>query len=99
MSTYQFTLFIAGESPRSTRAVQNLRALATRVTEEDFELVVVDVVAEPGEAETHQILATPTVIKRVPEPVRRVTGDLSDLDAVALALGLPRAEQPLESSS
>jgi circadian clock protein KaiB len=90
VSTYQFTLFIAGESPRSTRAVENLRGLAERNLEGDFELIVVDVVQDPDEAEAMQIMATPTVIKRLPEPVRRVTGDLSDLEAVALALGLPR---------
>lgn len=90
MSTYHFVLFIAGESPRSTRAVENLRELAERVVAGDFELAVVDVVEEPGEAEAQQILATPTVIKRVPAPQRRVTGDLSDAEAVALALGLPR---------
>jgi circadian clock protein KaiB len=90
VSTYQFTLFIAGESPRSTRAVENLRSLASGALEGDFELVVVDVTVDPAEAEAAQIMATPTVIKRLPEPVRRVTGDLSDPDAVALALGLPR---------
>jgi circadian clock protein KaiB len=90
VSTYRFTLFIAGQSPRSTRAVDNLRALAEgNLTEGDFELVVVDVVEDPAEAEANQIMATPTVIKRQPDPVRRVTGDLSDPKAVALALGLP----------
>ncbi len=91
MITYQFTLFIAGQSPRSTRAVENLRGLAAGMLDEgDYELVVIDVVHDPAEAEAHQIMATPTVIKRHPDPVRRVTGDLSDVDAVALALGLPR---------
>ena len=91
MSTYAFTLFIAGQSPRSTRAVENLRCLAEEALEKgDFELVVVDVVSDPAEAEAHQIMATPTVIKRRPDPVRRVTGDLSNPEAVALALGLPR---------
>jgi circadian clock protein KaiB len=91
MSTYRFTLFVAGQSPRSTRAVENLRGLAEGVLGAgDFELVVVDVMEDPAQAEAHQIMATPTVIKRTPEPVRRVTGDLSDTAAVALALGLPR---------
>lgn len=88
--TYHFTLFVAGQSARSTRAMENLRGLAERVVAEDFELVVIDVVEDPAQAEAHQILATPTVIKREPAPVRRVTGDLSDLEAVGLALGLPR---------
>ena len=90
MSDYRFNLFVAGESPRSTRAEENLRALATRDLDGRFELVVIDVTRSPDQAEAQKILATPTVIKISPEPARRVTGDLSDLDAVALALGLPR---------
>lgn len=89
MSTYRFTLFIAGESPRSTRAVENLRGLVDRAVQGKYELVVVDVMADPAEAEAQQVLATPTVIRRQPEPERRVTGDLSDLESLALALGLP----------
>lgn len=88
--TYRFTLFIAGQSPRSTRAVENLKALGDHNLEGVYELEVVDVIEDAARAEVDQIMATPTVIKLTPEPVRRVTGDLSDPDAVALALGLPR---------
>lgn len=90
MSTYRFTLFVAGQSPRSTRALENLRALCERVLPGDYDLAVVDVVDAPAEAEADRVLATPTLIKRSPDPVRRVTGDLSDHDALSLALGLPR---------
>ena len=89
MSTYQFTLFIAGQSPRSTRAVENLRGLGEGSLKGDFELVIVDVMEDPDEAEAEQIMATPTLVKRLPGPARRVTGDLSDIRSVALALGLP----------
>ncbi|NIQ55102.1 MAG: circadian clock protein KaiB [Gammaproteobacteria bacterium] len=90
MSTYRFTLYVAGQSPRSTRAIENLEGLGRRHLEGDYELIVIDVVEQPAEAEEQQIMATPTVIKVAPAPVRRVTGDLSDPEAVALALGLPR---------
>lgn len=88
--TYRFTLFIAGSSPRSTRAVENLRALCEANLDGDYALEVVDVTERPADAESQSIMATPTLIKHAPDPVRRVTGDLSDRDAVALALGLPR---------
>ena len=87
---YRFTLFIAGQSPRSTRAVENLEELGRERLKGEFELEVIDVVERPAEAESQHIMATPTLIKHSPDPVRRVTGDLSDRDAVALALGLPR---------
>lgn len=90
VTTYRFTLFIAGDSPRSTRAVENLKALGARNLDGLYELEVVDVTEDAARAEEQEIMATPTVIKLTPEPVRRVTGDLSDPDAVALALGLPR---------
>jgi circadian clock protein KaiB len=90
VSTYRFHLYIAGQSPRSTRAVENLRGLGEQNLGGDFEMVVIDVTEDPEQAEDNQIMATPTVVKLVPEPPRRVTGDLSDIEAVALALGLPR---------
>ena len=89
MATFRFTLFIAGDSPRSTRAVENLRELGRERLKGDFELDVVDAMERPDAAEAQRIMATPTVIKHSPNPVRRVTGDLSDREAVALALGLP----------
>jgi circadian clock protein KaiB len=88
VSTYRFTLFVAGRSPRSVRAIENLEDLGRRQLEGDYELIVVDVVEDPAVAEEQQIMATPTVIKAAPAPVRRVTGDLSDPRAVAIALGL-----------
>ena len=90
MTTYRFALFIAGSSPRSTRALENIRELGDQNLGGSYELEVVDVTEDVMRAEEQQIMATPTVIKLSPEPVRRVTGDLSDPDAVALALGLPR---------
>ena len=87
---FRFTLFIAGDSVRSVRAEENLRALGRDRLKGDFELDVIDAIERPEEAEAQHIMATPTLIKHAPDPVRRVTGDLSDRDAVALALGLPR---------
>ena len=90
MTTYRFTLFIAGRSPRSTRALENIRELGERSLGGAYELEIVDVTEDVARAEEQQIMATPTVIKSWPNPIRRVTGDLSDSEAVALALGLPR---------
>jgi circadian clock protein KaiB len=54
----------------------------------DCQVTIVDVLEQPGLAEEHKIIATPTLIKSSPWPVRRIIGDLSDLDEVALRLGL-----------
>ncbi|HZD17341.1 MAG TPA: circadian clock KaiB family protein [Actinomycetota bacterium] len=90
---YRFTLFVTGQSPRSTRALENLRALGETVLGGDYVLELVDVTEDPAAAEENQVMATPTLIKHAPDPVRRVTGDLADRDAVALALGLPRGRR------
>jgi circadian clock protein KaiB len=81
-------LFITGQTPRSLRAIANLR----RISEEQFgaryQIVVVDVLEHPEWAEQEKILATPTLIKELPPPIRRVIGDLSDTEKVLLALEL-----------
>lgn len=88
MSRYHFTLFIAGESPRSARAIANLRRLAEQHLAGSYELTVVDVQQQPERAEEERILTTPTLVKQAPAPKRRVTGDLTDADQVLVALSL-----------
>lgn len=84
-----FTLYVAGDSYRSQRAVANLRRLGEERLGGAYELSVVDVKEDPESAERERILTTPTLIKRSPGPTRRVTGDLTDLEQVMVALSLP----------
>jgi circadian clock protein KaiB len=86
MQSVQLTLFIAGDSPRSQRAIANLRRLIDQRLDGQCELTVVDVQRHPDRAEMERILTTPTLLKAWPEPRRRVTGDLGDLEQVLLAL-------------
>ena len=88
MREIRFTLFVAGDTPRSHLAIANLRRLATSRLGGRCTLHVVDVREDPDRAESERILTTPTLIKEAPAPVRRVTGDLSDLEQVLLALSL-----------
>ena len=88
MRRFQFTLFVAGESPRTQRAIANLRRIAHERLGGDYELTIIDVQREPQLAEEERILTTPTLVKRAPEPRRRVTGDLTDAEQVLLALSL-----------
>ncbi|MCF7928716.1 MAG: circadian clock KaiB family protein [Spirochaetales bacterium] len=88
-------LFITGRTGRSLEAVRNLRALYTRFFHEDYDLVVIDVLEDPGQAETERILATPTLIRRTPSGSRRIIGDLSDSSRVMRLLG---AQENTESS-
>lgn len=80
-------LFVTGHSAQSARAIKNLEeALAHRLEGCDFE--VIDVLERLDVAEAYDVLATPTLVRVEPKPSRRVTGDLSDAEAVIEALGL-----------
>ena len=80
---------MTGSTPRSTRAIENLRNLLEVELPDQYDLEVVDVYQHPEAASEHQILAAPTLIKLLPEPVRRIIGDLSDTDRVLRGLDLP----------
>lgn len=87
---WQLRLYVTGVSPRSERAVRNLRAIIAEELDDQYELEVIDVLERPQLAEDERILATPTLIKRLPPPIRRIIGDLSDRDSVVLGLDLKR---------
>ena len=95
MTSYGFRLYITGETGRSRRATDNLRALCEERLAGVYDLEVVDVLDRPELAEEDRIIATPTAIRLIPLPQRRVIGDLSDLGLAATALDLP---DPQESS-
>jgi circadian clock protein KaiB len=87
-ATYVLKLYIAGQSVRSQRAMANLREICDRLAQR-CELIIVDVLERPQLAEDDRILATPTVIRQSPLPVRRVIGDLSDSEKLVQWLNLP----------
>jgi circadian clock protein KaiB len=86
LSKYLLTLYVTGTSPRAKVAISNLQRLCETELEGQYELEVVDVLENPQRAEDEKILATPTLIKQLPLPLRRVIGDLSDRDKVLLGL-------------
>lgn len=88
MQSIRLILYVAGQTPRSDRAVASLRRLMAESLGGTPELTVIDVVEDPDAAERARILTTPTLVKEYPAPSRRVTGDLSDVPKVVLALAL-----------
>jgi circadian clock protein KaiB len=93
LSKYLLTLYVTGTSPRANIAIGNLQRICEQELEGQYELEVVDVLENPQRAEDEKILATPTLIKQLPPPLRRVIGDLSDKDKVLLGLEV-RAQAP-----
>ena len=88
MKKYSLVLFVTGNSPRSERAVGNLVRMCDEALSDDYELTIIDVLEQPDLAEEANILATPTLIKMMPNPVHRLFGDFSEPKKVMMELGL-----------
>ena len=85
---YRLRLFIAGATPRSRTTVEQLRMVCERHLDSPYELEVIDIVQRPDLAEDDRIMATPTLIRRAPAPLRRVIGDISDTSRLLAGLGV-----------
>ena len=83
---YSLCLYIAGATPRSMRAVANLKKICNEHFPDRYTLEVIDLYQQPQLAEGEQIIAVPTLIKKSPPPVRRIVGDLSDMARVLAVL-------------
>ena len=85
---YSIRLFVTGSTPRSLRAIQNIRTICEDKLPGRYSLEVVDIYQHPETAGPEQIIVTPTLIKDTPLPVRRIIGDLSDQARVLIGLDL-----------
>jgi circadian clock protein KaiB len=81
-------LYVAGQSPKSLRALANLQNLCERHLTSRFEIEVIDLVEQPSLAQGDDILAIPTLVRRLPAPVRKIIGDLSNTERVLVGLQL-----------
>lgn len=89
-SRYILQLFIAGNTPRSTRAIRNLREFLDTHLKGRFDLSIIDIYQQPHLAEAHNVFAAPMLVKQSPAPLRRLIGDMSMDERVSAALSLPR---------
>lgn len=87
-------LYVTGTSSRAQQAISNLERICEQELQGKYELEIIDVLEHPEKAEDARILATPTLIKRLPPPLRRVIGDLSDKDKVLLGLEVAPVLKP-----
>jgi len=81
-------LYVAGQSPRSLRALANLRRICTEDLDARYQLEVIDLYQQPELAQCDQIVALPALIKRLPEPLRSIVGDMSNTERVLVGLDL-----------
>lgn len=85
---WELRLYVAGKTPRSAAAISNLQAMCKDHLAGAYHLEVIDLVENPKLSQGDKILATPTLVKLLPAPVRRIIGDLSQTDRVLVGLDL-----------
>lgn len=85
---YQLRLYVAGQTPKSMQALQNLKHLCEEHLEGKYTIEVIDLLINPQLAEGDQILAIPTLVRKVPVPIRKIIGDLSNEQKVLVGLDI-----------
>lgn len=87
---YLLRLFVTGTTPQSSRAIANIKNICEEHLKGRYELEVVDLYQQPELAKEEQILAAPTLIKKLPLPLRRIIGDLSNSERLIVGLDLQK---------
>ncbi len=90
---YVLKLYVSGNSPKSTRAISNIREICEQYLPGRYELEVVDIYQQPELARSEQIVAAPTLIKKLPIPLRRLIGDLTRTERIMVGLDLRQGEE------
>jgi circadian clock protein KaiB len=85
---YVLRLYIAGTSPRSSRAVMNIKEICERSLSSHYDLEVIDIYQQPKLAKGEQIIAAPTLVKELPLPLRKFIGDMSNTEKLLVGLDL-----------
>ena len=83
---YDLRLYVAGQTPKSVAALANLKRFCEEHLAGKYKIEVVDLVENPKLARSDQILAIPTLVRRLPEPIRKIIGDLSNSERVLVGL-------------
>lgn len=81
-------LYVAGQTPRCTTAFMNLQKICNEQLKGIYKIEVIDLLENPQLSREHQILAIPTLVRKLPVPVRKIIGDLSDTERVLVGLDL-----------
>ena len=90
---YVFRLYVTGMTPKSTRAIANVRNLCEQYLKGAYELKVIDIYQQPKLTAGEQIIATPTLIKQLPLPLRKLIGDMSDTEKFLIGIDLKQKSE------
>lgn len=86
--TWELKLYIAGKSPKAETALNNLKRYCEEHLEGRYKIEIIDLLKKPQLAEGDQIFAVPTLVRKVPQPIRKIIGDLSNEEKVLVGLNI-----------
>jgi circadian clock protein KaiB len=88
---YILRLYVTGQTPRSVKSIENLKRFCESHLKDRYEMEVIDIYQQPAQASENQVIAAPTLIKKLPLPLRRLVGDFSNQDRMMSGLDLKLA--------
>jgi len=88
LSRWNLRLYVAGQTPRSLTAFKNLKDICEQYLKGKYQIEVIDLMENPTLARGDQILAVPTLVRKLPQPIRKIIGDLSDTERVLVGLDI-----------
>lgn len=88
LRAYLVRLYVAGQTPKSVLALRNLKQICEEHLQGRYEIEIIDLLESPQLARGDQILAVPTLVRRLPEPIKKIIGDLSNTERVLVGLDL-----------
>ncbi len=91
--TYNLRLYVAGQTQKSMEAFENLKRIAEEHLKGRYQIEVIDLVRNPQFARGDQIIATPTLVRKLPPPIRKIIGDLSNKERVLVGLDIQPREK------
>lgn len=91
---FELRLYVAGQTPKSLKALANLNKICSEHLQGRYKLHVIDLMEKPQLAQGDQILAIPTLVRKLPHPMRKIIGDLSDTERVLVGLDVRQNQGP-----
>jgi circadian clock protein KaiB len=95
--SYELILYVAGNTPKSVLALKNLKKYCEEYLKDEYRIEVIDLLVNPQLAEGDQILAVPTLVRKMPVPIRKIIGDLSNEERVLVGLNIRPLKKPAGS--
>lgn len=96
---YILRLYVTGSSARSLKAISNLKKICEENFPDDYDLEVIDIYENPTAAREEQIIAAPTLVKKLPHPLRKFVGDLSNTQKILIGLDIYKRQEPEDQLS